>query len=92
MQWEIKPYVSEKAEDFCAFLKQSWLDTYVSEIGRKATDSLIASMLSDGIRSLVPGRDETAYLLQNGASVVGSIICAERNRFLYVWGLYVAQE
>nr|WP_321525996.1 GNAT family N-acetyltransferase [uncultured Cohaesibacter sp.] len=89
---EIRPYVMEKAEELCAFLKQSWLDTYVSEVGRAATDGLIASLLGNGIKTLVPGRDETACLAEQGSRIVGSIVHAQRQGFVYVWGLYVARQ
>ncbi|WP_119308508.1 GNAT family N-acetyltransferase [Cohaesibacter haloalkalitolerans] len=89
---DIRPYVTEKAEEFCAFLKQSWLDTYGPEVGRAATDGLIASMLGNGIKALVPGRDETACLAEQGSRIVGSIIHAQRQGFVYVWGLYVARQ
>nr|WP_321982503.1 GNAT family N-acetyltransferase [uncultured Cohaesibacter sp.] len=92
MDVEIKPFAKEKGDALCAFLKQCWLDTYINEVGRCATEGLIRSMLEDGIHSLVPGRDEKAYLASIGARLVGSIICAHRHHFLYVWGLYVAED
>ncbi|WP_319568948.1 GNAT family N-acetyltransferase [Cohaesibacter marisflavi] len=92
MDVEIKPFAKEKGDAFRTFLKQCWLDTYISEVGRSATDGLIRSMLGDGVHSLVPGRDEKAYLAYTGARLVGSIICAHRHHFLYVWGLYVAKD
>ncbi|WP_319484515.1 GNAT family N-acetyltransferase [uncultured Cohaesibacter sp.] len=89
---DIRPYVTEKADAFCAFLKQSWLDTYVPEVGRAATDGLISSMLGNGIKALVPGHDEIASLAEQGSRIVGSVIHAQRQGFVYVWGLYVARQ
>lgn len=92
MEVEIEPFAKEKGDAFCAFLKQCWLDTYIGEVGPSATEALIHSMLGEGIGSLVPGRDEKAYLAYLEAGIVGSVICAHRQHFLYVWGLYVNKE
>ena len=86
------PYAREKAAEFTAFLKQCWLDTYVPEVGLSSTQGLIDSMLGEGFNTLLPGRDEKAFLAFAKDKIIGSIICAERNGFLYVWGLYVGRE
>ena len=92
MKLEIMPFATERAEDLLGFLKQSWLDTYIGEVGRNATNGLIKSVLGDGLDALIPGNDEEACLGVIGSQIVGSIICAYRNGYLYVWGLYVGRQ
>nr|WP_321463514.1 GNAT family N-acetyltransferase [uncultured Cohaesibacter sp.] len=92
MKLEIMPFATERAGDLLGFLKQSWLDTYIGEVGRSATNGLIQSVLGDGLDALLPGNDEEACLGVIGSQIVGSIICAYRNGYLYIWGLYVGRQ
>ncbi|MGD9738363.1 MAG: GNAT family N-acetyltransferase [Bauldia sp.] len=85
--WTIRSYHPDDASRTEAMLRRSWADAY-SWLDPAEFEAL-HGLLADGIRPLVPGRDEKAFVAEENGEVLGLAVVGEHGATAFLWGMYV---
>ncbi|MEF2072256.1 GNAT family N-acetyltransferase [Consotaella aegiceratis] len=84
-----RPYRLDDGSALVDLWRQTWIATYEGQLGRPATDKMLAQLRDQGCSAMISGNDETALCAVCDGMIVGSAIFAERGGTAYLWGMYV---